>query len=139
MGKKKQTSAPAETFNLLAKALDCGFFRANPESVIKKLREELTELSDEVDKKDKAGMKDEYGDLLFVAAQFALASGVNADKALRQANRKFSRRFSYIEKELAVRGLVASPKNRELMWKLWDEAKKQEKPKKAKKPAKQPL
>lgn len=57
----------------------------------------------------------------------ALDCGVNADDALRQANQKFLRRFTYIEQQLAPKGLKPCPENRDEMWKLWGKAKKLEK------------
>ena len=52
----------------------------------------------------RARIEQEIGDVLFVVANIARRWGVNPEEALRHSNRKFTRRFQFIEQELARQG-----------------------------------
>jgi len=108
---------------LTRRAARVGFTWATPEAVIEKLHEELGELAVEVAAGDRAKMRDEMGDVLFVCANLARELDVDPEAALRTTNAKFLRRFRYIEAELAARG--SSPEQSDLaeMDALWDAAK----------------
>lgn len=73
--------------------------------------------------KDKKRLEEEIGDLLFSVVNLARFEGVNPEKALRDAVRRFGRRFGLMEKIAATQGLLLSEMSLEHMDKLWDLAK----------------
>jgi nucleoside triphosphate diphosphatase len=109
------------------KAAKVGFDWPSLKPVLAKLKEELAELEAEIAKEpveaSSDAVKEEFGDLLFVIANVARHLKLDPEDALRGANEKFTRRFRYIEEQLAERG--RSPKESDLaeMDALWDEAK----------------
>jgi MazG family protein len=123
------TALPALTraIKLQNKAAKVGFDWPSLEPVFEKLNEEIAELEAAIveskDKPDRAAIEEEFGDLLFVIANVARHLKLDPEAALRAANEKFSRRFRYIEAQLAARG--SSPVQSDLaeMDALWDEAK----------------
>jgi nucleoside triphosphate diphosphatase len=72
-------------------------------------------------------IKEEFGDLLFVMANVARHLKIDPEAALRAANKKFTRRFHYIEARLAENGSSPAHSNLAEMDALWDEAKAGEK------------
>jgi ATP diphosphatase len=95
--------------------------------VLDKVREELDELSQAMSDVDPAGMHEELGDLLFSVVNLARHLKVDPEDALRGANRKFERRFRFIEQALrdTLRPIEDCPL--ETLDALWGEAKRQEK------------
>ena len=73
-------------------------------SLRKYLLEETYEALDALDAGDIYGMREEFGDLLFVVANLARHLKIDPEAALRAANAKFTRRFSKIETALAAEG-----------------------------------
>jgi MazG family protein len=112
---------------LTRRAARVGFTWATPEAVIEKLHEELGELAVEVAAGDRAKMRDEMGDVLFVCANLARLLEIDPEDALRSTNTKFTRRFNWIEQALAKDG--RSPEQSDLaeMDGLWNAAKAVEK------------
>ena len=87
-----------------SRAARVGFDWADAAGVIDKVREELGELQDEIDRGDAARAHEELGDLLFALSQAARHLGIDAEAALRDANAKFERRFRQVEAHLAAEG-----------------------------------
>ncbi len=112
---------------LTRRAARVGFTWTTPEAVIEKLHEELGELAVEVAANDRAKMRDEMGDVLFVCANLARLLEIDPEDALRSTNAKFTRRFNTIEQVLAADG--RSPEQSDLaeMDRLWIAAKQREK------------
>ncbi len=82
---------------LSKRAAKVGFDWPDWRQVMDKCQEELAEVSEAVDQDDKAAMTEEIGDLLFSVANLARHIGVDPEAALRDANLKFTRRFTYVE------------------------------------------
>jgi nucleoside triphosphate diphosphatase len=96
--------------------------------VLKKIREEADEIEAalagaEANKSDASGAADEVGDLLFAAVNLARHLRADPEALLRQANRKFERRFASIERALAARGKAPQDATLAEMDALWEEAK----------------
>ena len=89
--------------------------------VIDKLAEEVSEFK-QADSRERKGR--EFGDLLFTLANIARRLGVDLESALRQANRRFYRRFSCMEELCRQRGLNFAELSFDEQNTLWDEAKK---------------
>ncbi len=112
---------------LTSKAARVGFDWSHVDEIILKLHEELDELkqalqrraSDPLDPEVEA----ELGDLLFVTVNIARFLGIDPETALRKTNRKFVRRFQYIEERLRQEGKDIRGSNLEEMERLWQEAK----------------
>jgi len=108
---------------LSARAARVGFVWPTVAEIMDKLREEVGELETEVVAGDKAAIRAELGDVLFVCANIARALDIDPEDALRNTNAKFVRRFGHIEKRLAVDGRGPAQSNLAEMDALWDEAK----------------
>ena len=91
--------------------------------VIDKIVEEAKELEEARDRLGPDELAEEYGDLLFVMVNLGRHLGLDAEAALRAANRKFTNRFEFIEAALEARGKVPSESDLEEMDALWNAAK----------------
>ena len=99
--------------------------------VLDKLEEEIDELKCAIAAKDTANMEEELGDILFVCANIGKHLGVNPEDALRYTNRKFEKRFAFIERELDVQHRAVKDASLQELDELWDKAKLAEKSKAA--------
>ncbi|MFZ0705546.1 MAG: nucleoside triphosphate pyrophosphohydrolase [Candidatus Korobacteraceae bacterium] len=75
----------------------------------------------------RARMEDEVGDLLFVLVNIARYLSLDPESALRKTNRKFRRRFEYLEDRLRAHGRKPDDASLAEMESLWQESKQQEK------------
>ncbi len=89
----------------------------------KKLEEELDELKTALSRSDTAEQEKEFGDVLFSIVNVGRLAGIDSENALRTTNKKFHKRFTYIEEQLKAQGRTTSDADLEEMDKLWDEAK----------------
>jgi ATP diphosphatase len=98
-------------------------------SVLEKLDEEVDELKQAVASQtpNHKEIEGEVGDLLFVAVNVARLLGIDPESALKSSNRKFRRRFRYIEDRLREQGRKPADSNHVEMDAIWDEAKLKEK------------
>jgi XTP/dITP diphosphohydrolase len=104
------------------KARGVGFDWDNQDQVWAKVNEELEELKVEIDNKtDK--IEEEFGDLLFSLINYARFIGVNPEDALERTNKKFIRRFSYLEENSKKDGKVMGEMTLEEMDHYWNQAK----------------
>ena len=106
------------------KVAGVGFDWEEPQQVFEKLQEELSEFKVEVDAKDQDKMEAEFGDVLFSMINYARFLNIDAESALERTNKKFIKRFQYIEAK-------AKENNKDLMDMtlremdiFWEEAKK---------------
>ncbi len=95
--------------------------------VLDKVREELDEVLQAMADGDADALEDEVGDLLFAAVNLARHLKQDPEHALRRANRKFERRFRFIEQALRDSGRSIEDCNLDELDALWGEAKRQEK------------
>jgi len=121
------TRIPAliEASQLTARASRVGFDWDRVQSAIEKLEEEVTELKHALAAapEDKQRAKEEIGDLLFMTVNVARLLGIDAETALKAANRKFKERFRHIERELHRQGRSLEESSIEEMESLWEQAK----------------
>ena len=115
--------ALVEAQQISSRAAGAGFDWENAEQVIEKLHEELAELAEARRAASHDEMENEIGDLLFVLVNLARFAKVDPEQALRRTNRKFRKRFAYIEQKLAERGRKLEDSNIGEMEALWQEAK----------------
>ena len=88
------------------------------------INEELSELKEEILKKDKNLTELEFGDFLFSVVNYARFLDIDPEIALEKSNKKFTKRFEKIEHELRKRGLSLGEVNIKDLNLLWDNAKK---------------
>ncbi|MEX0994140.1 MAG: nucleoside triphosphate pyrophosphohydrolase [Balneolaceae bacterium] len=107
------------------KAGNVGFDWAEWELAWEKLDEEISEWKEAVEGQNQSNREEEFGDLLFSLVNVGRLLGLNAEDSLRKTNRKFERRFRFIEEKLAEKQQSLPDATLEEMDQLWDEAKKQ--------------
>jgi tetrapyrrole methylase family protein/MazG family protein len=103
-----------------------GFDWPNMAECMKKVNEEINEFKEAVDTGIKKDIEHELGDVFFALINLSRFLKVDPDEALRKANKRFHKRFSYIEQNLQERGLSSEDATIEQMEELWQEAKKME-------------
>jgi MazG family protein len=122
--------AVMETYQMTTKVSRVGFDWPDAAAVLDKLDEEIAELKEASDGPSHAvnhqHVAEEIGDVLFVLANVARHLGVDPESALKSSNRKFRRRFKYIEDRLREQSRKPSDSTLEEMDALWDEAKRNE-------------
>lgn len=101
-----------------------GFDWPEAEPVFAKVHEELEEVREAWLAGDQAHIQEEIGDLLLVAVNLARHLKVNPEIALKESNRKFSRRFRYIEEQVVKSGRQLRDCKLEELDAFWHEAKK---------------
>jgi XTP/dITP diphosphohydrolase len=106
------------------KAGNVGFDWAEWELAWEKLNEEINEWREAVGQQDQDLRKNEFGDLLFSLVNVGRLLQLNAEDALRKANRKFENRFRYIEEHLKAGNKDLASSTLEEMDELWEEAKR---------------
>ncbi len=105
------------------KARNVGFDWEEKEQVWDKVREEMSEVEEEIRRGDKVNMEKEFGDLLFAVVNAARLYGVNPENALELTNRKFISRFNYLEQKSKEQGKSLRDMSLAEMDAIWDEAK----------------
>lgn len=127
------SKAPAlmEAHQLGTKAARVGFDWKTVDDIFDKLHEEIEELRSAIkdhsalrDEANHARVREEIGDLLFAATNIARHMQVEPEAALKLTNRKFRRRFQYIETALHERGQAFDKTSIEELEDLWQEAKR---------------
>jgi MazG family protein len=138
-------------YKISSRAAQVGFDWPNIEGLFDKLREEIDELRKNLEEYPEPGpqpvgasstasarrlkvseelqarLEDEVGDLLFVLVNIARYLALDPESALRKTNRKFRRRFEYLEDKLREQGRKPSDASLDEMELLWQESKQQEK------------
>ncbi len=120
-------SMPAllKAYRIQEKARAVGFDWEQPEQVFEKVREEIEELKSEVDKQNNiTKIEDEFGDVLFSLINYARFLNVNPEDALERTNKKFTKRFNYMEQKIKEQGKQISDCTLAEMDVFWNEAKK---------------
>lgn len=105
------------------KAKASGFDWEKKEQVWEKVEEEIAEMRKEVDSGHAEKVEEEFGDVLFAMVNYARFLGVNPEDALEKTNRKFIRRFRYMEDRLREKGLRFSEMTLSEMDVYWNLAK----------------
>lgn len=109
---------------LQKRASRCGFDWPDTDGVFSQVDEELRELQEAVADADTDAVAEEAGDLLFSIVNLVRHLRLDGETVLRAANRKFERRFNYIEQRLAEEGSSPEQADVETMENLWRAAKR---------------
>jgi XTP/dITP diphosphohydrolase len=120
------TSLPAmvKASRIQDKVKGVGFDWEEPHQVWEKVQEELQELQDEVKTNDQDKIEAEFGDVLFSMINYARFLKVNPEDALERTNKKFIKRFMYLEQKAKDLGKNLSEMTLAEMDVFWEEAKK---------------
>lgn len=105
------------------KAAKTGFDWETAAQVKEKIDEEFAELDQAVAENDPKKIEEEVGDLLFAVMNLARKLDVDAETALKRTNRKFRKRFGFIEKHLKNEGKTLQETGLDEMDALWNQAK----------------
>jgi len=106
------------------KASRVGFDWPGPRDILDKLHEELAELAEaQREKQDDPRIREELGDVFFTLVNLTRAMGIDAEAAMREANEKFYRRFSFMEQRAAKDGKSLSDMSLDELEELWQLAK----------------
>ena len=101
-----------------------GFDWEEPGQVWDKVQEELQELQDEVASNNHDAIEAEFGDVLFSMINYARFLKINPEDALERTNKKFIKRFKYLEKKSNEIGKPLSEMTLAEMDVYWNEAKR---------------
>ena len=103
-----------------------GFDWENREQIWDKVLEEITELKEEIKNRDKDTIESELGDVLFSIINASRLYGIDPEAALEKTNRKFIKRFNYLEKETLTKGISLHDMSLDDMNIIWEESKKED-------------
>lgn len=96
-GVPRSLPALVKASRIQEKVAGVGFDWENSNQVWEKVQEELEEFKIELDASDKVSMEKEFGDVLFSLINYARSIGINPENALELTNKKFIRRFQFLE------------------------------------------
>jgi len=123
-GVPKSLPALVKASRIQDKVKGVGFDWEEPHQVWDKVQEELEELQVEVKKGDQDKVEAEFGDVLFSMINYARFLNVNPEDALERTNKKFIKRFQYLESKAAEMGKPLADMTLAEMDVFWEEAKK---------------
>jgi len=101
-----------------------GFDWEKREQIWDKVLEEITELKKEIDSNDREKIESELGDVMFSLVNASRLYEIDPEGALEKTNRKFIKRFNYLEKETLAKGKSLHDMSLDEMNVIWEEAKK---------------
>ncbi len=122
-GVPKALPAMIKANRIQDKVRGVGFDWKERSQVWDKLHEEFNELKCEIEKKHQEGIEEEFGDLFFSLINAARLYGVNPENALERTNRKFIKRFDYVEQQTIQQGRRLKNMSLEELEDLWQKAK----------------
>jgi MazG family protein len=123
-----QKNLPALSYanSITLRASQTGFDWKSPEEVFEKIKEEISELENEIRSNNKEKIKEEIGDVIFSLVNLSRHLEIEPEQALRKTNQKFKERFEHIEKKLTNQGRSLKSASLEEMDRIWEESKKLE-------------
>ncbi len=121
-GVPKSLPALVKAIRIQDKAKGVGFDWDNKDQVWEKVNEEIDELQVEIKAKSNK-VEDEFGDVLFSLINYARFLNINPEDALEKTNKKFIKRFQYLESESKKDGKELSDMSLEEMDLYWNRAK----------------
>lgn len=106
------------------KVAGVGFDWEEPRQVFEKLQEELGELQQEIDENNLEKIEEEFGDVFFSMVNYARFLDVNPEDALERTNKKFIRRFQYLEEQASKQKRNLKDMSLSEMNEIWEKAKR---------------
>ena len=123
-GVPKSLPAMVKAHRIQDKVRAVGFDWDEREQVWDKIEEELGELKVEIKQMDAEKMEAEFGDLLFSMVNAARLYGIDPEAALERTNKKFIKRFNYLEEQTIKAGRPLTSMTLDEMNVIWEEAKR---------------
>jgi len=123
-GVPKSLPALVKASRIQDKVAGVGFDWEEPQQIIDKVKEELQELDDEISKNNADKIEAEFGDVLFSMINYARFLKINPENALERTNKKFIKRFQYLEKKAKQLNKPIKDMTLSEMDIYWEEAKK---------------
>ena len=123
-GVPKSLPALVKANRIQDKVAGVGFDWEEPQQVWAKVQEELSELNEEVKNNNADNIESEFGDVLFSMINYARFIGVNPENALERTNKKFIKRFQFLEVAAKKEGKELSDMSLTEMDVYWNESKK---------------
>lgn len=123
-GVPKSLPALVKASRIQDKVKGVGFDWEEPQQVWEKVQEELEEFQQEIKNNDQDKIEAEFGDVLFSMINYARFLNVNPEDALERTNKKFIKRFQYLEGKASENGKQLSDMTLAEMDVYWNEAKK---------------
>lgn len=122
--------AMVKAYRIQDKVKGVGFDWENPQQVWDKVQEEIGEFketfdTDQKEIRDKDQAEAEFGDILFSLINYARHLDINPENALERTNKKFIKRFTFLEKEVEHLGLNLKEMSLQEMDEIWEKAKSQ--------------
>jgi len=103
-----------------------GFDWEKREQIWDKVQEEISELKEEIENHSTESIESELGDVLFSIINASRLYDIDPEAALEKTNRKFIKRFNYLEKETLKKGISLHDMSLDEMNVIWEEAKKED-------------
>ena len=122
-GVPKSLPALVKANRIQEKVAGVGFDWEKPEQVWEKVEEELNEFKVEVNAGNQDKMESEFGDVIFSMVNYARFLNINPENALERTNKKFSKRFQYIESKAKSLNKPLKDMTLAEMDMFWEEAK----------------
>jgi XTP/dITP diphosphohydrolase len=123
-GVPKSLPALVKASRIQEKVAGVGFDWEHPDQVWKKVEEEIGELKAEIHNKNQDATENEFGDVLFSLINYARFLKINPENALERTNKKFIKRFQYLESKAKTLQKSLSEMTLAEMDVYWEEAKK---------------
>lgn len=124
-GVPKSLPALVKATRIQDKVAGIGFDWENTAQVFEKVEEELQEFNNELQNNDKNGIEAEFGDVLFSLINYARFLGVSPENALERTNKKFIKRFQFLEKQAKLKKRSFNEMTFDEMNAIWEQAKDQ--------------
>ena len=122
-GVPKSLPAIVKAYRIQEKVRGIGFDWQNKNQVWDKVQEEIEEFQREEKKNNAEKMEEEFGDVLFSLVNYSRFVNINPEDALEKTNKKFIRRFQFMEQKIKEDGLDLSKLSFEQMNTFWEMAK----------------
>ena len=124
-GVPKSLPALVKAIRIQEKVAGVGFDWETPQQVFEKVEEELEEFNAEVKAKNLDAIESEFGDVLFSLINYARFLNINPENALERTNKKFIKRFQYLEQQAKLKKRSLTEMSLDEMEVLWEDAKNQ--------------
>ena len=124
-GVPKSLPAMVKAHRIQDKARSAGFDWDEREQVWDKIEEELAELKAEISQMNVEKMENEFGDFFFSMVNAARLYGIDPEAALERTNKKFIKRFNYLEQQTVKSGRPLKSMTLDEMNVIWEESKKE--------------
>ena len=124
-GVPKSLPALVKAWRIQEKVSGVGFDWDHKNQVFSKVEEELEELHHEIVSQNRDNMESEFGDVLFSLINYARFININPENALERTNKKFIKRFQYMEQQIKRQNRAIDDLSLQQLDVLWNEAKQQ--------------